>query len=321
MPLFNDLKNLYESGENINLFFQNNPDLLNEYGLNATDAISLSYDLQAGSYVQGFFENYHRITSYCDFIFDRLLELGVVDALSRSATPPLICDFGTGESTRYSPIIKHLSKYFPATYLAMDISLSRLSVARKFTSLYLSSFIPSFFVGDLKSLPLLDSSIDLSITIHSLEPNGGFEEDIIKEIARVTRSFCILVEPDYERGSSEQKARMSKFGYVKGLSNILAKSAQLDVISEITIPPELGSGTSNESTIFICKKNDDFSLTSSHCSSLPFACPIEKSLLSYFPDFYSSSAGVCYPVIDNIPVLIRKNAIPYYHFQNSKKTI
>ena len=316
MNLFSDLKRLYEDGENINLFLQNNPELLTEYGLNASDSIAISYDLQSCSYVQGFFENHLKITSYCDFIFEHLTDLGVVDAISSCTSRPLICDFGTGESTRFSPLIKRLSNHFTATYLGMDISLSRLSVARRFTNLYLSGLIPSFFIGDLKSLPLLDRSIDLSITIHALEPNGGFEKDIITEIARVARSYCVFVEPDYERGSPEQKARMTKFGYVKGISSILSENTQLELISEIPIPPELGSGTSNESTIYVCKKNGDPSPDFSHCSTLPFACPIEKSPLSYSSDFYTSLSGVCYPVIDKFPVLTRKNAIPYYHFRN-----
>ena len=314
MNLFNDLKQLYEKGENINLFFKNNPDLMREYGLNESDAIALSYDLQAGSYVQGFFENYRKVTSYCDFIFDHMVKLGVVEAIASCPSQPLICDFGTGESTRFSPLIQRLSKYCSATYLGMDISLSRLSVARRFTNLYLSALIPSFFICVLKSLPLLDASIDLSITIHSLEPNGGFEADIINEIARVARTFCVFVEPDFERGSPEQKARMTKFGYVKGISTILSENSQLDLISEISIPPELGSGTSNESTIYICKKNNASSLAPSHCSSLPYACPIEKLPLTQSSDFYASPSGICYPVVDNFPVLMRKSSLPYYHY-------
>ena len=317
MNLFSDLKHLYDKGENISLFFKNNPELMSEYGLNESDVIALSYDLQAGSYVQGFFENYRRITSYCDFIFDHLLELGVVDAIASCPSQPLICDFGTGESTRFSPLIQRLSKHCSATYFGMDISLSRLSIARRFTNLFLSGHAPSFFIGDLKSLPLLDASIDLSITIHALEPNGGFENDIINEIARVSRSFCVFVEPDYERGSLEQKARMTKFGYVKGISTILSENAQLDLISEISIPPELGSATSNEATFYVCKKNNVPQLAVPHSSSLPFACPIDKSPLSYSSNFYTSTSGICYPVIDNFPVLLRKNALPYYHFQHS----
>ena len=49
-----------------------------------------------------------------------------------------------------------------------------------------------FAVGNIDSCPLSDDSIDLVYTIHALEPNGGNELNLLKELIRITRKYLFI---------------------------------------------------------------------------------------------------------------------------------
>ena len=139
-----------------------------------------------------------------------------------------ICDFGTGESTNFNSFLKFLNKEVKAKISAygMDISLSRLDIARKFSEIESTSIMPEFFIGDLGQLPLLDNCIDISLTMHALEPNGGRENQILNELIRVSKDFMILAEPIYETAKTDQRKRMERFGYIKELRTLMHESGQ-----------------------------------------------------------------------------------------------
>ena len=48
MSVFGELKKLYDDGKNISTYLKENPDVVSKYGFSASDAIAISYDLQAG---------------------------------------------------------------------------------------------------------------------------------------------------------------------------------------------------------------------------------------------------------------------------------
>ena len=50
--MFSELQKVYDNGGNINEYPKANQDLLIKNGLNEADAIELSYDLQAGTYLK-----------------------------------------------------------------------------------------------------------------------------------------------------------------------------------------------------------------------------------------------------------------------------
>ena len=49
----------------------------------------------------------------------------------------------------------------------------------------------------MEQIGLKSNSVDIIYTNHSLEPNGGREEVILKELLRVTNKYLILFEPIY----------------------------------------------------------------------------------------------------------------------------
>lgn len=60
----------------------------------------------------------------------------------------------------------------------------------------------NLFVADMFKMPIADDAVDVVYTVHSMEPNGGREEELLDELYRITGKYLILVEPDYERASN-----------------------------------------------------------------------------------------------------------------------
>ncbi len=165
-------------------------------------AIEIIYDLQAGSYTRFTESNPDFSTNFVNEIAD-IVGSFILPGWS-------LLDAGTGESTTLIPLLERLN--LSLTVLAFDISWSRLSWAKENASL---KFIPiSFAVADLCSIPLADNSIDCAMTIHALEPNGGKESEILAELSRVARELIILIEPDFDNASAEQKGRMQNLSYI-----------------------------------------------------------------------------------------------------------
>ena len=60
MNLLNLLRQKYLQGENISLFIKENKDFFELQNLSQSDAIALSYDLQAGTYVESYLKEEER---------------------------------------------------------------------------------------------------------------------------------------------------------------------------------------------------------------------------------------------------------------------
>ena len=122
-------------------------------------------------------------------------------------------EVGAGEATTLAGVLAELSGVRQA--YGFDISWSRINVANEW--LREQSQVAELFVGDLLNIPLADNSIDVIYSSHSLEPNGGREEEAIAECLRVARRSVVLIEPLYELASQEAQTRMRHHGYVRGL--------------------------------------------------------------------------------------------------------
>lgn len=290
-------KTKYLQGKNVMGFLKNSLKIRH----NTSEIIETAYDLQAGTYINYAKNNWltmEKISRQCAAIIKKY-----------ACHDDNILDIGTGELTSLYFLMNQLNKTkLSFNFYACDISLSRLMVGRDF----ISSLLPKklynqleIFCADIFLLPVLNKSIDIVTSYHALEPNGGQEELLLKEIFRVCRKKAILFEPSYELNSNKGKARMDRHGYIKNLPKKVEKI-----------------GGKLEDLFLMENHHNDLNLTAAYIISPPhrgnnkkirsgiYADPGENTLLNKKRDcFYSQHYGVAYPIINKIPILKEKYAI------------
>jgi len=266
---------------------------------NTAEIIEVSYDLQAGTYINFVEKNPDQPTRYA-------AELAQI--LNQHIRPnSSLLDIGTGELTTLSMVFSELQQK-PSHIFAFDISWSRiskgLSFARKNMKEDFKNLIP--FVGDISEIPLLDKSINITTSSHALEPNGGNLKKLMQELFRVTVDKLILFEPCYEINSEEGKARMDRLGYIKNIDGI-AKELGGKLIEKIII--KNGDNPLNPTACFIIQPSKENSQTVQKSNHI-FSVPGTNYSLQKIDDFYySNQVGLCYPILKNIPILKGSSAI------------
>jgi uncharacterized protein YbaR (Trm112 family) len=151
-------------------------------------------------------------------------------------------------------------------------------------------------VASIFHAPYADNSFDVVYTSHTIEPNGGQELPILKELYRIASKFLVLLEPGYELASEEAKVRMKRLGYVTGLK---VKSEQLGMR---VLKHELfgvSANPLNPTALTVIEK---------HPMAAPatptLACPRYGDLLQLHGDsLYSPGSMRAYPKILGIPCL------------------
>lgn len=266
---------------------------------NTSEVIEIAYDLQAGTYSE--YTNVNRRS-----------EEEYATGLAQTLDPHLrsgdsLLDVGTGEMTTLSLMSNCLSAEL-SSLLAFDISWSRLKHGLKFAR---ANMKPqtfgrlSAFCADIKYVPLLPKSVDVIVSNHALEPNGGNEQFLLTELFRVVRRKLVLFEPDYARNCESGKRRMDQLRYVKHL-DVVAQSLGgkvLDVVPLRYVHNEL-----NPTSAYILEP--PASNLEMRSSEVPFSDPGTDSTLARGHHYYFSPRhGVTYPVIDGIPVLRTTAAI------------
>ncbi len=254
--------------------------------------ITFIYEMQAGTYTQNTLEHPNQSKLFTDEIVKTLSKfVGAED---------LLLDCGTGEATTLIPIMSALQV---RKALAFDISYSRLSWAAE--NLKKSSLNVELAVASIRDIPLPSDSIDCVLTIHAIEPNGGFEDEILSELARVTKNYLFLVEPDFESASKAQKDRMESLNYIGSLGTSIVKSG-LKVVQKTPIINN--SNAMNKASVFVLKKNrvnDD----SREKNELRFGLdrlwvdPVLREPLRNFSTGLINNSGLWYPILNGIPFL------------------
>ena len=290
----NYIKELYESGENIISHFRGKDDK------NDTDIIRLSYEMQAGNYIKKAVENpcyeEERGTVYSEIInnlnpFKSILEVGV------------------GECTTIQQISKRIPKKIDK--YGFDFSVSRVLYGSK--HLEKNNIKVNLFVGDMFNAPLLDNSVDIVYTNHTLEPNGGNEKIILKELYRITNRYLVLFEPIYELSTNETKKYMDNHGYIKNLYKYL-EELNYNII-DYKILFKNNKLSLNSTGVIIVEKNKAVEDTPQNIKETPFACPVSKKRLNFIVgEYYSSDIFSVYPSICDIPILLEENAINVARF-------
>lgn len=263
---------------------------------NSAEIIEIAYDLQAGSYIKSVEANRQYATSYTR---------EMADILGPHLSPgDRLLDVGTGELTTLSLLVSQLHANFDKIY-AFDISWSRiwkgLSFAQQNMGANFSKLAP--FVGDINEIPLLSKSIDVVISSHALEPNGGREQDLLRELFRVTKKKLLLFEPCYEINSAEGKQRMDRLGYIKNLD------AAVDALGGQLVEKIQMKNVANPLNPTVC-----YVIVPPASSEQPasgeciFSSPeTNEPLTEEDGFFFSAKLGVSYPIIKGIPIL-RSNA-------------
>lgn len=283
-----ELQCLYEQGCNIT-------ELLREKSMsrqNTDEIIEVAYDLQTGSY----------IASMDDPAFaehKRKYSAEIARIILALCKPGTLMEAGVGEATTLSGVLKHMGG--TVSSLGFDLSWSRVFYAQRWLERQ-GVQDTVLCTGNLHHIPMADDSIDVVYTSHSVEPNGGAEEPILRELLRVTRKFLILLEPGYELASDEARQRMDSHGYCRNLKGV-AESLGCDVLEHSLFPHT--ANPLNPTALTIIRKDCDLAP-----QSPILACPRFKTPLTDIGGMlFSPDALVVYPVVAGIPCLRIENGI------------
>jgi len=215
-----------------------------------------------------------------------------------------IIEVGVGEATTLNNLMQKLT-HIPSNVFGFDISWSRLKFAKDFLADF--DFKDTvLFTANLFEIPLLDSSIDVVYTSHSIEPNGGKEEEALEELYRITGKYLILLEPAYEFADEKSRDRMKANGYVTNLYPT-AKKLGYKIIEHRLF--DHSANPLNPTGIMIIEKD------SSTSNNSTLRCPISLTELNKHNDslLYSKDSFLAYPIIDGIPCLLKENSILATH--------
>lgn len=291
-------KKAFKEGRNVTEFLRAQKSI----NFNTSEIIEMAYDLQAGTYIENILKNPSQSEAYTTELTEILNNhLNEQDSL---------LDIGTGELTTLSQIIFKL-KIKPNQIFAFDISWSRLYKGNNYAKKILGEQYGKLksFVGDIKEIPLLNKSINITTSSHALEPNGSSLKEILSELFRVTIDKLILFEPYYEMNTEEGKERMDKLGYIKNIQGVVEELGgnliEMKIIKNIANPL-------NPTACFIIKPPSllEEKINKSKLISDYFSVPGTNIPLREIEGFYySNQVGLCYPVLKSIPILKANVAI------------
>jgi ubiquinone/menaquinone biosynthesis C-methylase UbiE len=285
------IKKLYAQNTNLTEYFKTTQ---NKQNLSLQE-IELIYDLQSGNYSK----NYQNNPTYKAYKTEYAKEI-VQHIKALKFDFDSILEAGIGEATTFVDVIKNLNQNQLKSF-GVDVSWSRLAYAKKFLK-HNDIKKTKLATGLLENLPFLDNCIDIVYTSHSIEPNRGKEQCILKELYRVTKNYLILLEPSYELGCDKQKKRMDSLAYAK---NLLHHCQELgyNVIQHELLKNH--SAEHNKTSIIIIEKSKKRTKTKDY-----FACPQSKTKLFKNKNFYySAESFYSYPILEKIACLNSENKI------------
>jgi ubiquinone/menaquinone biosynthesis C-methylase UbiE len=291
--LVEELKNLYSQNVNLIEHLNSRKDC---NCLSRQEKISLSYDIQAGSYTKAYnnSEQIRQINSKSGKKIAKVLE-----EISAST----VLDAGTGEATGLADVLFNI-KQKKIEFAAFDISLSRLLYAKLFLKAK-GLRIPRLFTSDLTKVSLAENSVDCIMTRHALEPNGGMEDVICQELYRITKKYVLLIEPSWEFASDEQKERMLCHGYIKNLPGALERSGFKILTHE---PWKWNANPLNIAALILAQKST--TTENSGFKDFQFTYPSTNLLLKNVEDgLYCQEMGALFPFVQKIACLLDNQAL------------
>lgn len=283
-----ELRELYRQGHNITAL------LRRQHGVeaNTPGIIEMAYDLQAGSYIAAL-DN----PAAAELKARHTAE--IAQLMFRLGEPTSILEAGVGEATTLAGVVHHLARGTAA--LGFDLSWSRVATARRWLDEQALGQV-TLFTATLAEIPLGDNSVDIVYTSHSIEPNGGAEEPILRELHRVAARYLVLLEPDYDLASDEGRRRMEAHGYCRHLA-ALARSLGWQVV-EHTPWPHVANPL-NPTALTVIRKGEVAPADAPRLVCPRFKTPIEPRGGMLF----SPEALVVYPIVGGIPCLRVENGV------------
>ena len=295
-PLLQKLRELFNEGKSLTHWITSNKIPMNE------ELISIIYDLQAGTYTSAAKANPLHVKRIAEEI------AAAIKTLPGYLEVSTILDCGIGEGTTLVPILDELN--FSGQVMGFDASPSRASWAAD-NAKHLDNV--QLFVAEMSQIPISDNSMDLVLTVHSLEPNGSKENLLISELSRVSARYVVMVEPDFENASLQQKSRMNQLGYIESLDEAISL-ANLKVID--IAPLKENINPLNKASIWLCEKSD-FKLATrkpdeeKSTRGQQWIDPLFLKALNLEDGWLKSADGVWYPTLNGLPLLRKNDGVLY----------
>ncbi len=176
-------------------------------------------------------------------------------------------------------------------------------VINKIVSLPDVNSVAVFGVGDAKQNNFQENSVDVSMTMHSIEPNGNAQGAIILDNAiKSAAKYIILFEPNYSTAHQEMKDRMLKHDYVRNIEEHLSTMDSILIREKYIM--EVQETTNNLTTCWVLEKKEK------HDATYHLTCPISGCRLESHANFlYAPEAGLAYPKIGDVMCLNKDDAI------------
>ncbi len=286
-----EINSLLDKGENIISY------LTDEHNkLTTVEDEMISYDLRAGEDLARYYEDSSLSDKIIDKICHYIRELCCITGK--------IVECGAGEGINLVGVINKGNFKF-SWARGLDISWSRTAYARKFSKNKDTHGIDlDFIVGDFFHLPFKDDSIDILYTMQGIYGMGGYEEELLKELYRVTKGYLILIEPCYELACQQARARMKRLGYVKGLCE-KARFLGYEIVKYELFGVD--SNPLNPAAALIIKKNV---ISEKNDSGNALCCPYTHCSMEIVGDaYYCEESKLSYPIINGVACLTRENAV------------
>jgi ubiquinone/menaquinone biosynthesis C-methylase UbiE/uncharacterized protein YbaR (Trm112 family) len=283
-----ELKALYEQGTNISAYMRQE----RRVERNTSEIIETAYELQTGSYIAAM-DDPARSKHQKEYTAE------IARTIRSLCDPRSILEAGVGEATTLSGVLAHLG--VAVNSYGFDLSWSRIAFAKRWLRRQ-GIADTTLCTGDLFHLPFADQSIDVVYTSHSIEPNGGNEEPILRELYRVAREFLILLEPGYELANDEAQRRMETHGYCRNLPGIAA-SLGYNVLEHRLFP--FTANPLNPTALTVIRKVEGRATTSHVLACPKFGTPLQ----AIGGMLFSPEALVVYPIVGGIPCLRIENGI------------
>jgi len=282
---------VFKRGENVTSFLKEKYKNI----VSLSDIIEVSYDVQAGCYIEVTLKNKEKLQSYWSEI------AGLVSAHMPDINSLL--DVGSGELTTLCGLVDGLPKK-PDHVFAFDISWSRLVKGLSYLDKYYLTQRKNLtvFCSDMAHIPLPSSSIDLVVSSHALEPNRAQQDVLLRELIRVAKKKIMLFEPCYEVNSNKGKAYMDLHEFVKDLDGSI-KRAGGHLVEKIAI--ENVWNPLNPTVCYVIEVNNEETI-----DNIYYTLPGTDCFLRRESDWLvSNESGVSFPILKGVPILRFKNAV------------